>query len=196
MTILKASELAFDPREQMGRIFAHGFYDHGLHALSKDKAVLAKAFEHVFDLDKFYVAVEDGVIMGFVGCSDKKPAPIKPDKKIFVEHFGFLRGNIGFKMVDKYMVNNKYPFELTPQTGSIDFVATAPEHMGKGVGFSLLSQVMDDSPFSEHVLEVLDTNTSAVRLYEKLGFREVKRAIAPKGSGAKYFVYMRRVSND
>ncbi|MCL2837671.1 MAG: GNAT family N-acetyltransferase [Oscillospiraceae bacterium] len=195
MTVRRASELAFDPREQMGRIFAHGFYDHGLHGLSKDKAVLSKAFEHIFDLDKFYVTVEDDVIMGFVGCSDKNPSPIKPDKKVFVEHFGFLRGNIGFKIVNKYMVNNKYPFALTPQTGSIDFVATAPEYMGKGVMTSLLSHVMNDSPFSEYALEVIDINAPAIRLYEKLGFREVKRVPAPKGSGLKYLVYMRRISN-
>ena len=192
MEYLKANELTFDPCQQMGRIFAEGFYDHGLKHFSKDKSKLAKALTHIFDLNNFYVAVENNVIMAFIGCSAKKPPPIKLDKKILIKELGFIRGRVAYWGLNKFMVNHVYPFELSPQTGSIEFVATAPEHRGKGAAFGLLSYVMEISPFSEHVLEVIDNNTPAIRLYEKLGFNEFVRTPAPRGSGFKHFVYMKR----
>jgi len=88
-----------------------------------------------------------------------------------------------------------YPFELSSQTGSIEFVATAPEHRGKGAAFGLLEHVMDAMPYTEYVLEVADTNISAIRLYEKLGFNEFKRITGPRGGSFKYFVYMRKSTN-
>jgi len=192
MEHLKASELDFDPRPQMGRIFTEGFYDHGLKHFSKDKDKLAKAMSHIFELDSFYVAVENKEILAFIGCTAKKPPPISVDKKTLIKELGFFRGRLAYWGMNKYMVNHAYPFELSPQTGSIEFVATAPEHRGKGAAFSLLSYVMVVSPYSEYVLEVIDINAPAIRLYEKLGYSEFKRTPAIKGSGFNHFVYMKK----
>lgn len=191
MEYLKASELSFDPRPQMSRIFVEGFYTHGLKHFSKDKAKLAKALAHIFDLNSFYVAVENEEIMALIGCTAKKPPPIKLDKKILTQELGFIRGRFAYWGLNKFMVNHKYPFELSPRTGSIEFVATASEHRGKGVAFGLLSHVMEISPYPEYVLEVIDNNTTAIRLYEKLGYSEFMRTPAPKGSGFKHFIYMK-----
>ena len=188
------NELSFDPRPQMGKIFAEGFYEHGLKHFSKDKGKLARATEHIFVLDGFYAAVEGEEIMAFIGCTDKKPPPIKLDIKILRRELGFFRGSLANWGLNKFSVNHKYPFEMSPQTGSIEFVATATEHRGKGVARGLLSHVMENLPFTEYVLEVVDTNTPAMRLYEKLGFKEFKRtpSLSPKRSGFNYFVYMKR----
>ena len=191
MEYMKASELAFDPRSQMGKIFADGFYEHGLKHFSKDKAKLAKALSHIFVLDSFFVAVEGEEIMAFVGCTAKKPPPVKLDKKTLIRELGIIRGRIANWGLNKFMVNHVYPFELSPQTGSIEFVATASEYRGKGAAFGLLSHVMEISPYSEFVLEVIDTNDPAIRLYEKLGYCEFIRTPAPKGSGFNHFVYMK-----
>lgn len=191
MEYAKVSELTFDPRPQMGRIFADGFYDH-LKPFSKDKDKLARATAHIFVLNKFYAAVEHDTIMAFIGCTDRKPPPLKLDKKILKRELGFVRGGIANWGLNKFSVNHKYPFELSPQTGSIEFVATAPEHRGKGVAFGLLSHVMETEPFDEYVLEVVDANASAIRLYEKLDFNEFTRTSAPKGSGFNHFVYMKK----
>jgi len=188
---MKASDLTFDPRPQMSKIFADGFYDHGLKHFSKDKAKLAKAMEHIFDLSAFYVAVENEEILAFIGCTAKKPPPIKLDKKILIRELGFIRGRIAFWGLNKYMVNHTYPFELSPQTGSIEFVVTATEHRGKGVAYGLLSYVMEVSQFEDYVLEVIDINATAIRLYERLGYSEIKRTPAIKGSGFNFFVYMK-----
>ena len=45
--------------------------------------------------------------------------------------------------------------------------------------------------YNEYILEVVDANTSAIRLYEKLGYVEFARKPAPKKSGFNYFVYMK-----
>jgi len=50
-----------DVRRQVCHVFVEGFYSQ-LKLLEKDKPTLRAAFEHVFDLSKFYIAAEDGVI--------------------------------------------------------------------------------------------------------------------------------------
>jgi len=193
MQYLKASELQFDPRPQMSKIFSEGFYDHGLKMLCKDKDELARATAHIFLLENFYVAVEnESVIAAFVGCTAKKPPPIALDKKILRQEMGFFHGSIFYFMLNKVVIQKPYPFNQPPQAASIEFVATAQEYRGKGAAFGLLSYVMDVEPYSEYVLEVIGINTAAIRLYEKLGFVEFMRVPAPKGSGLEHFVYMKK----
>ncbi|MCL2576894.1 MAG: GNAT family N-acetyltransferase [Defluviitaleaceae bacterium] len=193
MEFIKVNELSFDPRPQMGKIFAEGFYEFGgLKYFSKDKEKLARATEHIFLLEKFYAAVDGEEIMAFIGCTDKKPPPLKLDKKILIRELGFFRGRLAHWGLNKFSVNHKYPFEMSSQTGSIEIVATAPKHRGKGAAFGLLSYVMKTEPFSDYMLEVVDTNTPAIRLYEKLGFKEFMRKPSPtKKTGFNFFVYMK-----
>jgi len=63
-----------------------------------------------------------------------------------------------------------FPFEKTPHTGSIEFVATAPKRRGKGTAHGLLLYVMEMLPYEEYVLEVVIHNAPAVKLYEKFRF--------------------------
>jgi ribosomal protein S18 acetylase RimI-like enzyme len=93
-------------------------------------------------------------------------------------------------MLKKHLVEHTYPFTVTVQMGSIEFVATSPEHRGKGAARGLIDYIINNTYYSEYVLEVADNNTTAVKLYEKLGFAEFMRTPAPKGSGVDYFVYM------
>jgi len=194
MQFAKASELTFDPRAQMAEIFAEGFYDQGIKFFSKDKAKLARAFAHMFILDGFYVALDGQTIMGFVGVAEKKPPPIKLDKRILIRGLGFLRGRLAYWGLNRFSVNNPYPFDMDTQTASIEFVATAPAYRGRGVATQLLTHAMQDFAFKKYVLEVVDTNPGAISVYEKLGFVEFQRkpSPAPKRSGFNYFIYMQR----
>ena len=193
MKYIKASGLPFDPRPQMSRIFVECFHDHGLKSLCKDKAKLTKAMAHIFHLEHFYVALDGEKIAGFVGCVDKKPPPISLDRKILRREMGFVRGTITYFALNYAIINKPYPFAQPPQSGSIEFVATAPEYQGRGVAFGLLSHVMEIMPYSKYVLEVVGINAVAIRLYEKLGFAEFMRTPAPKQSGLGHFVYMRKI---
>jgi ribosomal protein S18 acetylase RimI-like enzyme len=100
-------------------------------------------------------------------------------------------------MLKTHLQEHGYPFTLAPQTGSIEFVATAPEFRGKGAAFALIEHVMRTCGYSEYVLEVADTNAAALRLYERLGFREFRRTPEkhPKQSGLNFYVYMKREMN-
>jgi len=174
----------------MGEIFAEGFYSHGLNAISKDKDKLANALAHSFILDKFYIAVENDEVLGMAACTNGK-APIELDKKILIQKLGFIIGRIAFFALNKFMINHTYPFEILNTTGVIEFVATAPEHRGKGVAKKLITHIMEVNQKSDYLLEVADNNDSAIRVYEKLGFIEFKRIVAPRGANFNYLVYMR-----
>jgi ribosomal protein S18 acetylase RimI-like enzyme len=47
--------------------------------------------------------------------------------------------------------------------------------------------------YDEYILEVADTNTAAVKLYEKLGYKEFKRIKEKHSriSGINYLIYVR-----
>jgi len=190
MEFLNVTKLSYDPRPKMGEIFAEGFYSHGLKAISKDKDKLANALAHSFILDKFYVAIENDEILGMAACTSGK-APIKLDKKVLIQKLGFIIGRIAFFALNKFMINHTYPFEIPTTTGVVEFVATAPDHRGKGVASKLITHIMEVNQKDDYLLEVADSNDSAIRVYEKLGFKEFKRIAAPKGVDFRYLVYMR-----
>jgi len=190
MNYARANNLDFDPRPQLSRIFVEGFYI-WLKSVNKDKAKLTRLFTHMFDLSLFYVAYENGQIAAMAACTGGL-SPVKLDRKQFTQVLGWLRGIISYVILKRHMMNNNPPFTLSPETGLIEFVATAPEYVRKGYCRALLSYVMDSQPFDAYMLEVAENNFGAMALYEKLGFKEIKRVSAPKRSGVGAYVYMRR----
>ena len=191
MKYCKATELTFDPRPQVGKIAVEAFYDLLRH-FPVDMAQAEKVFARSIELDYFYAAVEDEEIVALVACKANKPPPIKFDKDILVEAFGLINGSIAYKMLEKYILNHKYPFELSPRTCSIEIAATAQKRRGQGIAGGLITQVMEELSFDEYVLEVVDTNAAAIRMYEKLGFSEFMRGPAPPNSGFNHFIYMKK----
>ena len=189
---IRADKLDFDPRPQMGMIFAEGFA-HLFEAFSKDTKLLAKAFSHVFNLQYFYLAVQGDKIMAMTACTDGI-SPITFDKAICRKELGFLRGWIAYHQLTKYIVNHKFPFEFNPAMGRIEIVGTAPEFRGKGVANGLINHIMEVSPYKEYVLEVIDDNVGAIKLYEKLGFEVIEKVqmSAAVRSKINAFLYMKR----
>ena len=194
MNLLKADRLDFDPRPQMGRMFAEGFYQ-WLKYFSKDMDKLGRAFAHIFELSLFYVAVVDGEVAAFAACSDKKMPVIQLDKKALRKHLGFFKGSFAYLMLDKSF-NKPYPFPMEPRMGSIDFVVTALKFRGRGINFQLLEFAMAVEGFHSYVLEVASNNSSALRLYGKLGFKEFMRLPEkhPKQAGFEHYLYLKRES--
>jgi len=191
-TYKRADELDFDPRPQIAMVFSEGFY-RWLQELSKDKACLARAFAHIFDLSQFFVAVHGDEIASIVGCCTAGTKPVSFDKQILCKEFGFLRGRIAKIMLTKYLLQNVYPFPLGAETGSIEIVASSPKYHRTGSAFGLINYVMETLPYRDYVLEVVDNNTGAIALYEKLGFREIQRTPEKhaKRAGFDYRIYMK-----
>ena len=61
--------------------------------------------------------------------------------------------------------------------GHIISIAVLPEHQRQGIGYSLMREVMKAMPLykaEECVLEVRRSNTPAVNLYKKMGFKVMR----------------------
>ncbi len=74
-------------------------------------------------------------------------------------------------------------------------MATHKDYRGKGIASILIEKIIKKNEYEEYVLEVADTNTNAVNLYEKLGFVEMKRVKMSnaKRSGINFLVYMKYI---
>jgi ribosomal protein S18 acetylase RimI-like enzyme len=188
--VKRASELGENSKKKISEIFVDGFGKH-LTAFSKDYKKLADAFEHMFVLDVFFVAVIDGEIAGITACTDGKISCINHNKKELIKHLGFLKGtfaNIIFKREFQ-----KPAIKTGDRIASVEFVATASKYKGKGVATEIMNYLFALPQYDEYILEVADTNTNAVNLYKKLGYKEFHRIKQKhsKISGINYLVYMK-----
>jgi ribosomal protein S18 acetylase RimI-like enzyme len=192
MEIKQASEFGDNIRKKISDIFVDGFIQ-WLQYFSKDSEKLSRAFAHMFILDSFYIAVIDGQPAGIAACTDGKTPPIRLQSKELRRHLGPIMGTIAGRILKKELENHPYPFPVESGWGSVEFVATDTRHRGKGVASAIIRHIVAETPYSTYILEVADTNTSAVKLYEKLGFREFMRAPQKhsKQSGIDYLVYMK-----
>jgi ribosomal protein S18 acetylase RimI-like enzyme len=192
MEIKQASEFGENIRKKISDIFVDGFIQ-WLQYFSKDSEKLSRAFAHMFILDSFYIAVMDGQPAGIAACTDGKTPPIRLQSKELRRHLGLIMGTIAGKILKRELENHPYPFPVESGWGSVEFVATDAKHRGKGVASSIIQHIVAETPYSTYILEVADTNTSAVKLYEKLGFRESMRTPQKhsKQSGIDHLVYMK-----
>jgi len=172
-----------------------GFYD-DLKMFSKDREKLARACAHMFALKHFYAAVVGGEIAGVIACLGVDEYCVRYDRKMLVRHLGLARGllaSFGFRYLSS---NPKYPRQVKAdaKTASIEFVVTGARHKKKGVATAILSHLLALPEYKRYVLEVKDTNSGAVALYEKMGFAEVhrKKFRWAKYADFDYFVYMGR----
>lgn len=190
--VKRADELGDSIRKDMSRIFTEGFYQ-WLKFFTKDKKKLSRAFTHMFQLDVFYVALVNNKVAGIASCTDNSNQSVSISRKEFIRHLGLVRGMIAAAILKGEFENHPYPFEMGDHTGSIEFVASSPKCRGKGVASAIISHIKNTQKYEDYVLEVADTNTAAVNLYEKSGFKEFTRVPQkhPKQSGVNYLIYMK-----
>jgi len=191
MEYLKATDIPFDPRMQISELVVEAYYDLIVN-FKKDIPKITTVLAQSLLLEYFYVAVENGEVASIVACKENKPPPVKLDKRVMVKHLGLIMGSVAYTVLNGHMINHKYPFELSAQTGSIEIVATSPKYRGRGIAQGLMDHVMSGLAYEEYVIEVIDINKAAIRLYEKMGFSEFMRTPAPKRAGFNEFIYMRR----
>lgn len=192
MEIKKANLLGDHARKKISDIFVDGFIQ-WLKFFSQDREKLSRAFAHMFLLDAFYVAVVDGEIAGIAACTDGQTPSVRLKPRELRRYLGLPRGIIAGMILKNQFENHPYPFALAPDWGSVEFVATAEKYRGKGVASAIMNYIFEDTPYSSYVLEVADTNLPAVKLYEKLGYREFTRVAQKhsKQSGVNHLVYMK-----
>ncbi|MDR1894847.1 MAG: GNAT family N-acetyltransferase [Spirochaetales bacterium] len=195
--IKRANEIEKGIREKISEIFVQGF-GKDLRFFSKDYNILKKALAHIFVLDLFYIALANNEIAGIMACTNMKTFCIQHDKKTFIKHLGLIKG-ISADMVFKnyFQKYPKYPVETNEKTASVEFVATSEKYRGQGIASAIMRHLWTFPEYNEYILEVADTNIPAVKLYEKLGYKEIyrKKQKFSKYAGINYLIYMKYSKN-
>ncbi|RNA67638.1 GNAT family N-acetyltransferase [Alteribacter keqinensis] len=189
VTIKRMDDFERDVREEAAAVFIDGYYK-DLSFFSKDRTTLQKAIRHAFCEDVYYLAEWEGEVVGILACSTNQSRAMKVNKREIVDALGFLKGSFAYSMLSREL---HPPLHYPDDTGYIECVATTSESRGKGVASALVNHVIDHLHFSTYILEVVDTNTNAHRLYKKLGFTEYKRKKERFGKmkGFRERIYMR-----
>jgi ribosomal protein S18 acetylase RimI-like enzyme len=187
MDIRKVSEVDSGRHDMVLDIIIDAFYDIKFQHFSKDRDVLKKAYFGSIDTDYLHVAMMGGEIIGVISCTPKGVSVLKVDRKTMSRHLGFFKGNLAY-FLRKIM--SGVPFEIDGGTGNIEFLATVSHHRGQGVGSALMRYVMEHSGYESLILDVADSNLSAIRLYERLGFIKVGQKKFLPNSDIKYIIYM------
>lgn len=192
MNVIRAAEYDEKIRDKISSIFVDGFYQ-WLKFFSKDKQKLTNAFLHMFNLNVFYTAAVDNETVGIAACTYGKTPSVKLDRSEFKAHLGLFMGTIAYRILRNEFERKQYPFAVEKGMGMVEFVATSSKYRGQGVASAIIKHIFDHTPYSVYVLEVADTNSNAVKLYEKLGFTEFMRVKQKhsKRSGVNYLVYMK-----
>jgi len=75
---------------------------------------------------------------------------------------------------------------------------TASRHRGKGIASSQIKHFLAKPEYNGFILEMADTNTTAVELYKRLGFVEFQRVKDKHSevSSMNYNIYMSHQTNE
>ena len=181
-------------RREAALVFIDGFYRE-LSFLSPDRDRLADAFAPMINPDAFWLAVRGGAVVGILACSDRTKQAIRLDRERMRRSFGLLKSSIAYRVMKGEFEKGR----LHPEgTGYIECVATSSASRRQGVASRLLDHVLQHAPYRRYVLDLMDTNEPARRLYAKKGFVETRRVKEPFGGikGFKERVYMEKTALD
>lgn len=189
-TITQYGQLSEAQKIETVEIFIEGFKH--LMKFTNDREVLKALFLPSFNPLYTYVLLEREQVRGILGIGTNKIRPIKFEKDICKELFGNFKGSILCSQMNA-IFQSKAVKEDTDLY--IDMLAIAEEARGKGVATTLLQYSFDLKGYKNYYIEVMSKNTNAKRLYEKVGFKEYKRAIfSPLAlSGYGYPIKMKKV---
>lgn len=167
--IQRLAELDDRYLKQAANVYVDGFYKE-LSYLSEDRAKLARAFMSSFVKEQFFVALYNDRVVGIAAYSTEWQDAQKLDKRVMRREFGMVRGWLVATALNDMSV------KIAKRQCLIENVTTDKEFRGRGIANQLLTYIISLQEYEEYTLEVADTNTRAVKLYEKLGFKVIKKA--------------------
>lgn len=186
--VMPMRECIRDVSREVAAVFVDG-YEKDLAFLSNNREKLIEAFQKMICPDVVYFATLEGEIVGILACSNNRNRALTMDKTILRDSFGYVKGSMAYHLMkDEFNTKLSYPDD----TGYIECVATAVKARGKGISTALMNYVLEYEGYHRYILEVVDTNEAAYRLYKKLGFTELKRKKESfsKIKGFKHRIYM------
>ncbi|MDR0831749.1 MAG: GNAT family N-acetyltransferase [Bacillales bacterium] len=168
MIFIKANE---NTRKQMSSVFIDGFYEE-ISFINKDKNKLINGFAHMFILDTFYLALDNKQVIGIAGINKNNLPTVILKKKELIKHFGLFKGLLAYYKLNNEFTKKIYPFPLNDKIGVLEFISVKEENRLQGVAFNLINFIIKESAYKQFILEVYETNTKALNLYQKLGFQQ------------------------
>ncbi|MGG6313874.1 GNAT family N-acetyltransferase [Paenibacillus macerans] len=171
IAIRNLAELEEAGLRQAAEVFVDGFYD-SLRFFAADRGKLARALEHALVREQFAVALTEGRVVGIFAFSTGQKRAFRFDKQVLRKELGWLRGGVFYILVRQEL---EKPLELKERQCYFESVATAEEARGRGIATKLHDHLLLMLDYDEYILEVVDTNSAAIRLYEKLGYTVFKR---------------------
>jgi ribosomal protein S18 acetylase RimI-like enzyme len=120
-----------------------------------------------------YYALKDGRTVGLAGLQYEGMEFVTYRMDILRSQYSF------FRSIYLYLLLNMFRTRIEEGVMRIDSIAVLPSSRGLGIGTRLIKKVIETAKkrgLTEVVLEVVDTNPEAKRLYKNLGFL-VKRRI-------------------
>jgi ribosomal protein S18 acetylase RimI-like enzyme len=127
--------------------------------------------EQSLDLELALMALQQGRLVGFVGLQYENRPFFRFERSHFTQELGFLRGLL------VYLLFNLFATQILRQEMFINVIVVDASVRGNGIGTSLMQAVFEiaqQNQFHAVVLDVIDTNPDARRLYERLGFKPVR----------------------
>jgi RimJ/RimL family protein N-acetyltransferase len=153
-------------------LFLSAFSEKLAPILGDDSAVLNLVQSRLV-IQSCFSAVEGERLLGVLALQAQEQNFINPNFKNLWEQYGFFPA-LYKGVVLSFMKHNTQVGELY-----IEGIAVVESAQGKGVGsklFEALDVFAKEERFSTITLEVIDTNSRAITLYERLGFCVVNRS--------------------
>jgi len=167
------SELSEAQVDQAIAVYVESFYDYASKLVSKDKTTLHAIFKECFDRSQVYVYLNDERAVGFLGWGTAGNHSAKPNRKALRKHLGLWGAGVHWGM------NYYQPKAQGSDDAVIEYVAVCPTVRGQGVGGKLILHLCEHRPYRVYTLETTEENTSAVRLYTRLGFEKLPKKLNP-----------------
>ncbi len=120
-----------------------------------------------------YAYVKDGIAVGIILLATNKLRPLKLNEAEAVKLFGKLKGMSMCRQINMFF-QSKVVDEDTDLY--IDILGVSKNMHRQGIGRKLLEFAFSMEGFNSYYLEVLSKNKNAKRLYEKLGFIDIKNS--------------------
>ncbi|WP_166238517.1 GNAT family N-acetyltransferase [Paenibacillus turpanensis] len=188
--IQRLDSLSNEAVEKTAQLFTDCFMQELCTSLRIPPHSMAKTFSHSFVKDHYFVCMEGETILGIGAVSTLHGRSHRLDKNWLRRELGYIRGGFVYNAMREEL---EHPLPLTAHQAYIESIATAEHARGKGVATTLMNFLMGTHSHHEFILEVMDRNEKAIRLYEHLGFtvfRKKKAGFFLRLGGIRERIYM------
>lgn len=166
--IKKLGELNLMQREQFVDLFADCFLrdlDKDLKFQDQEKAIFADAFLK----DHAAAYIIDDKVAGLVAFSNMKHSSVRFSRELCRKQAGRLFGGLFYGILRLFF---EKPAARHENEGYIDFLCVNKDFRRRGVASELLEFAYEQEKKPYYILGVLSKNESAIRLYEKQGYKK------------------------